>query len=163
MAKKDVEVRTSYDAIRPYSALTHYIGVLMAVSGFVLLEVFAVWFGSVRHVVCFAIYGASLVALYTASTFYHIVPLAERGRSVLRVMDHMMIYILIAGTYTPICLIALRGALGWSIFGVIWSLTIAGLVITVFFKNTPRAVSAIIYIVMGWIVVGAFWPLSQKI
>ncbi len=160
---KDQEIRTAYDAIRPYSALTHYIGVLISVAGFVLLEVFAVLYATPLHVVSFAIYGASLIALYTASTFYHIVTIPARGRQVLRVIDHMMIYILIAGTYTPLCLVGLRGAWGWSIFGVIWGCALAGLVITVFFKNTPRLVSSIIYVVMGWIVVIAFWPLSQRI
>lgn len=162
MPQMKKEIRTAYDAIRPYSALTHYIGVLISVAGFVLLEVYAIWFGTPLHIVCFAIYGASLIALYTASTFYHIVSLPERGRQILRIIDHMMIYILIAGTYTPICLIALRGAWGWSIFGVIWACAVAGLVITLFFKNTPRRVSSIIYVVMGWIVVVAFWPLALR-
>lgn len=161
MAEK--EIRTANDGLRPYSALTHYIGVLISVAGFVLLEVFAALYASALHVVSFAIYGASLVALYTASTFYHIVAIPEKGRHVLRVIDHIMIYILIAGTYTPICLLGLKGGWGWSIFGVIWGCAIAGLVITLFFPNTPRRVSAIIYIVMGWLVVVAFWPLSQRV
>lgn len=159
------EVRTPYDGIRPHSALSHFIGILLSVAGLVLLEVAALLYGNVWHIVSFGIYGVSLIGLYTASTFYHILPLKERGRWVLRVIDHMMIYILIAGTYTPICLVALResGAWGWAIFGVIWGCAAAGLAITVIFKNTPRIVSSIVYIVMGWIVIIAFWPLSQRI
>lgn len=147
----------------PVSGLTHLFGALLSVAGLVVLLYFAVTGGTVWHVVAFAIFGASLILLYSASAVYHLLPLSERGSLVLRKIDHMMIYILIAGTYTPICLIALRGTWGWSLFGAIWGLAAAGIVLNSFWLRSPRWLATLIYVFMGWLVVVATIPLIRAI
>ena len=130
--------RDPYDGLRPWSAITHGIGAVLAVVGTVLLLVQTVLAGGdVWKLVSFSIYGASMTALYTASTLYHCVNTSARGRVALRKYDHTAIYFLIAGTYTPVCLTALRGPWGWSLFGVIWALAIAGLVMSLTWINCP--------------------------
>lgn len=147
----------------PVSALTHWAGALLSVVGLVVLVVGAVRHATVWHTVAFAIYGASLIMLYTASTLYHAVPAAPSGAGVLRRLDHMMIYVLIAGTYTPICLLALHGAWRWTMLATIWSLAIAGVIVTgVWFKGL-RWLSAGLYLGMGWLVVIATGPLLHAI
>ncbi len=143
----------------PINGLTHFLGILLSIAGLVLLVVFAAMRGTAWHVVSFSIFGASLVLLYTASTLYHWLPLQEKGQRILRRIDHMMIYVLIAGTYTPICLIPLRGAWGWGMFGVIWGLAIIGIVLKAFWLNAPRWVNTSFYLGMGWVAVVAFYPL----
>lgn len=114
-------------------------------------------------IVSFAIYGLSMTALYTASTLYHCVNTTVKGRVALRKLDHASIYFLIAGSYTPVCLTALRGAWGWTLFGIIWALAIAGLVMSLTWINCPRAVTSTVYIAMGWVAVFALYPLWQAI
>ena len=123
----------------------------------------AAWAGDVWKIVSFAIYGLSMTALYTASTLYHCVNTTVKGRVALRKLDHASIYVLIAGSYTPVCLIALRGAWGWTLFGVIWALTMAGVVMSLTWINCPRAVTSTVYIAMGWVAVIALYPLWQAI
>ena len=115
------------------------------------------------HVVSFLIYGVSMVGLYTASTLYHCRNVSVKGRIALRKYDHASIYSLIAGTYTPICLVVLRtdGAWGWALFGVIWALALAGLVLTLAWITAPRWLTAGIYIFMGWLAVVALVPLLR--
>ena len=115
------------------------------------------------HVVSFLIYGVSMVGLYTASTLYHCRNVSVKGRIALRKYDHASIYFLIAGTYTPICLVVLRtdGAWGWALFGVIWALALAGLVLTLAWITAPRWLTAGIYIFMGWLAVVALVPLLR--
>ncbi len=154
--------RDPYDALRPWSALTHGAGALLAVLGTVLLLA-RTWAlgGSARHYVSFSIYGATMIGLYTASTLYHCVNTSVAGRIALRKYDHASIYFLIAGTYTPICLVALRGGWGWSLFGVIWGLALLGLAMTLVWINAPRWVTAGIYLFMGWLAVIAIYPLIR--
>lgn len=151
--------RNPYDGLRLWSALTHGAGAGLSVLGTVLLLLRAVRVGSAWHVVSFAVYCATMIGLYTASTLYHSVNTSERGRVALRKYDHVSIYFLIAGTYTPICLAALRGVWGWAIFGVIWALTLAGLVLTVRWITAPRWLTAGIYLFMGWLALAAVYPL----
>jgi hemolysin III len=94
---------------------------------------------------------------------YHLLPLPPRGTTILRRIDHAMIFVLIAGTYTPICLIPLRGVLGWILFGVIWGIAIVGIFLALFWNNAPRWLSTLIYLIMGWLIVVAFYPLVQTI
>ena len=125
--------RDPYDGLRPWSAITHGIGAALALLGTVLLLLRCAALSlSPWHVVSFLIYGVSMVGLYTASTLYHCRNVSVKGRIALRKYDHASIYFLIAGTYTPICLVVLRtdGAWGWALFGVIWALALAGLVLT---------------------------------
>ena len=154
--------RDPYDGLRPWSAITHGAGAALAILGTVLLLVrTAMLGGSVWHYVTFSIYGATMIALYTASTLYHCINTSVKGRIALRKVDHASIYFLIAGTYTPICLVPLRGGWGWSLFGVIWGLALAGLAMSLLWINAPRWVTAGIYLFMGWLAVIAIYPIVR--
>ncbi len=146
----------------PISGLTHFLGVLLSIAALVLLVYFSAVQATAWHVVSFSIFGASLIMLYTASTLYHLLPLSEKGIKVLRKIDHMMIFVLIAGTYTPVCLVPLRGAWGWSLFGCAWGLAVAGIVMKIFWLSAPRWLYTLIYLGMGWMVAVAFLPLIQS-
>lgn len=156
--------RDPYDGLRPWSAVTHGVGAVLALVGTVLLLVKTALLGQGPwHLVSFAVYGVSMIGLYTASTLYHCLNTGVKGRIALRKYDHASIYFLIAGTYTPICLLALRqeGAWGWALFGVIWALALAGLALSVAWIMAPRWMTAGIYLFMGWLAVFALAPLSR--
>lgn len=156
--------RNPYDGLRPWSAITHGVGAALAVIGTAALLSCTVLGGcNVWKLVSFAIYGLSMIGLYTASTLYHCINTTVQGRIALRKFDHTSIYFLIAGSYTPVCLIALRGPWGWSLFGVIWALAIAGLFMSLFWINCPRVLTSAIYIAMGWLAVVALYPLWQTL
>lgn len=147
------------------NSITHGIGVLLSIAGLVLLVVFASTrpYGDVWKIVSFSIYGASLILMYTASTLYHSYQ-NPRIKEFLNLFDHAAIYVLIAGTYTPFTLVSLRGPWGWSIFGVIWGLAIAGVIFKLFFyKDKYRKVSTILYFLMGWIILIAIRPLIMEV
>jgi len=144
------------------SSLTHGIGTALSIVGLAIVVAAAVRRGEARHVVSTAIYGSTLVLLYLASTLYHGVrhPGAKR---VLKILDHMGVYLLIAGTYTPFTLVTLRGPWGWSIFGVIWGLAILGVALEALWVHRPKWISAIVYVAMGWIIVVAMRPLIANL
>lgn len=144
------------------NSLTHGVAALVSVAGLVLLVVFASLYGTVWHVVSFSIYGTTMVLLFTASTCYHAVRNA-RIKQVLRIVDHSAIFLLIAGTYTPITLTALRGPLGWSLFGCVWGLAAAGIILKIFFTGRFRLVSTLLYLLMGWLVVVAVRPIYHQL
>src|SRR5271157_6103744 len=146
----------------PISGLTHLAGTLLAIIGVVWLLIPAIQSRNIEQITAFSIYGASLVALYSASSAYHLLRLSEYGTRTLRRLDHTMIYIFIAGSYTPLCLIVLRGAWGLSLLGVVWGLALAGFILTLFYLNKPRWLTVGIYIIMGWLAVVAFVPLLQR-
>jgi hemolysin III len=112
-------------------------------------------------IIAFSIFGASLILLYSASSIYHLSWVSEKAIRVLRRIDHSMIYVLIAGSYTPICLITLRGPWGWSIFGTIWGFAIIGILVKNFWFSAPRWLSTLFYILMGWLLIIAIFPLSK--
>jgi len=156
--------RNPYDGLRLWSALTHGAGAVLALVGTVLLLVrTAMTDADPWKLVSFVIYGISMICLYTASTLYHSVNTSAAGRVALRKYDHASIYFLIAGTYTPICMTALRGGWGWSLFGVIWGLAFAGLVMSLVWINCPRSLTSGIYIAMGWLAIIAIWPLWNAV
>jgi hemolysin III len=145
----------------PVSALTHLAGALLSVVGLVLLMVQATRYGTAWHVVSFAVFGASLILLYGASAAYHWARASERVGAILKRLDHMMIFVLIAGTYTPFCLLPLRGPWGWALFGTIWGLAVAGIVLKACWPDAPRWLSTGIYVLMGWMIVVALVPLLR--
>ncbi|MBI3885928.1 MAG: hemolysin III family protein [Opitutae bacterium] len=137
---------------------THGLGIALSLAGLVLLVVNAARFGDVWQVVSSAIFGATLVLLYTSSTLYHSFR-DEKIRRFLQKVDHAAIFLLIAGTYTPFLLVTLRGPWGWSLFGVVWGLAAAGVALKFWFAHRFKLASTIVYVVMGWIVVVALKPL----
>lgn len=145
----------------PVSCLTHLGGAVASLGVLVLLISLAVPHGAV-YTLSFAIFGASLILLYSASAIYHMLDLGEKNE-ILRRIDHTMIFYLIAGTYTPVCLVALPGAWRWSILGTIWGLAVAGTFMKIFWLRAPRWLSTMIYVIMGWLVVVAFVPLFRAI
>jgi len=140
------------------NSITHGVGLLLSVAGASVLLVYAAIYGTVWHVVGCSIYGASLVLLYLSSTLYHALS-ATPARAVFRIFDHSAIYLLIAGTYTPVVLVAMRNALGLSVLAIVWVAGIAGIV----FKSVVRAhdglISSIVYVVLGWIAIVCVRPL----
>ncbi len=144
-----------------WNAITHGIGAALAISALVLLIVFACLKGTSWHIVTFSIFGASLVILYLASTLYHSFQTPDVKR-LFRKFDHMAIYILIAGTYTPFCLAALGGWIGWTVFGIVWACCIGGIVLKAFYTGKKEIFSTIMYVVMGWIILAAIKPLYES-
>lgn len=144
------------------NALTHGIGAVVALGAAAVLITLASIYGDAWAVVGASVYGASLLLLYVASTLYHAIShVPTKAR--LKVFDHCMIYVLIAGTYTPFTLTALRGPWGWTLFGIIWSLALAGIVFKLYYTGRFHWLSTGIYIGMGWLVVVAFEPLMRSV
>jgi len=147
----------------PVNALTHFLGFLMSIPILILLITKAYKEASFVAIIAFLIFGISLLLLYGASTIYHTLNISEKGTALLRRIDHIMIFVLIAGTYTPVCLIPLRGKWGWTLLICVWGFAIAGILLKVFCTNVPRWFSTLLYVVMGWLVLVAFFPLEQAI
>jgi len=145
----------------PVSGFSHLAGVVLSAIGLCFLIRYAVANGTVWHIVSFSIFGTSLILLYTASSIYHLLVVSERGSVILRKIDHMMIYVLIAGTYTPVCLIPLRGGWGWSLLISIWGIAMTGIILKILWFNAPRWLSTLFYVIMGWLIVIAFVPLAR--
>lgn len=145
----------------PASALTHFLGALLSAVGLGVLISRALAAGTVWHLVSFPIFGAGLLLLYTASTLYHSLRLPPGPTATLRRLDHIMVFVLIAASYTPFCLLPLRGPWGWSLFGTVWGLAAAGAVLKLLWLDAPRWVSVGFYLAMGWLVVVAVYPLAK--
>lgn len=135
-----------------FSAVTHGIGFGLAIAGLVLLIVKAAHTGSPIRIVSFTIYGSSLILLYLFSTLYHSL-IFTKARKVFQIFDHSSIYILIAGSYTPYTLVAIGGAEGWIMFGVIYALAITGILFYIFNQGKFVALDTVIYVAMGWLVI----------
>ncbi len=144
------------------NTLTHGVGVLAALVGGAVLITLASMKGDPYRIVGAAVFTATLLLLYTASTLYHAAR-SPRVKFRLKVLDHASIYLLIAGTYTPFTLVGLGGAWGWSLFGVIWGLAVAGVIFKLFYAGRFPRVSTGIYVAMGWLVVIAAGPLVQRL
>ncbi len=144
----------------PVSALSHMLGAVLAIIGTIVL------LQQVNHPVdklALAIFGASLICLYLASTIYHALDVSAEINLILRKIDHLMIYVLIAGTYTPLCLIALTGAWGTALLIAIWIIAAAGIGLTLLWFEAPRWLTTTIYILMGWLVAIATVPIKQTV
>ena len=140
----------------PGSAITHFIGMLMAIFAAVPLLIKAAHEPSRIYIISLAIYAASLILLYAASTTYHTFDISQKVNTVLKKIDHMMISVLIAGSYTPVCLIVLKGKTGIILLSIVWAIAIAGILIKAFWVYFPKWVSSVLYIGMGWTCVLAF-------
>lgn len=144
------------------NAISHGFGIVLSLAALVLLVVIACQEGNGWHIVSFSIFGSALLLLYTCSTLLHAFQ-TPRVKDVFEVLDHAAIYVLIAGSYTPYLLVTLRGALGWTYFGVIWGLAILGIVLKVYYVKRFVLVSTLCYILMGWLIVAAFKPLYENL
>ena len=140
----------------PGSAITHFIGMLMAIFAAVPLLIKAAHELSRIYIISLTIYAASLILLYAASTSYHTFDVSEKVNTILKKIDHMMISVLIAGSYTPVCLIVLKGRTGIILLSIVWAIAIAGILIKAFWVYCPKWVSSVLYIGMGWTCVLAF-------
>jgi len=143
------------------NAVTHLVGAVLAVVGTVLLVVKAASAGDPWKLLGVSIYGATLIVLYCTSTLYH--GLQGRAKNVLRELDHQSIYLLIAGSYTPFCLVTLRGPWGWSLLGTVWGLALLGILQDLRPNSGARILSVVIYVVMGWVIVVALVPLLRAL
>lgn len=147
----------------PASGFSHLIGALFSIIALILLLHGAITHRSPLEIVAYSVFGASMIFLYSASTIYHLVRTSERVLVKLRKLDHAMIFVLIAGSYTPICLIPLRGKLGYILLATLWITAISGIVFKMFFINSPRWFYTMVYIVMGWAAVFVIIPLYNAV
>ena len=146
----------------PLSGALHFLGAALSVAALVLLILAG--YGDPWKTVSFSIYGATLIILYSFSTLYHWLPQEAGGKDQLfRKLDHLSIYLLIAGTYTPFCLVTMRGPWGWSLFGIIWGLAITGILVQSVYINVKRWITTLIYVGMGWMVLIALNPLLEAL
>jgi hemolysin III len=144
-----------------FNAWTHFVGAVLSIAGAVVLISRASATGDPWKIVSASIFGASLILLYSTSTLYH--SLRGRAKIILRKLDHLTIYLLIAGTYTPFCLVTLRGPWGWSLLGIVWGLAIVGMLQEIKPRSEARILSLVIYAVMGWVVLVAIKPLLAQL
>ncbi len=152
----------------PVSSISHLMGAILSIPVSIVLVGVGAYFGNSRHAVSFAIFGLSLFMLYSASTIYHLIPKktgTETIKLIARKIDHMMIYVLIAGSYTPICLITLRGPWGYTLISVIWTMALLGIIfksISIGENKLARTISTVIYLIMGWLVIIAIYPIIKS-
>lgn len=145
----------------PASGFSHLFGALLSVAALIVLLYVAITNRNVWEIVSFSIFGASMILLYSASATYHLVNSSEKVLLILQKIDHSMIFVLIAGTYTPICLTLLRGSTGFTLMAVVWSCALLGIIMKIFFFNIPRWLYTGVYMLMGWIAVFAVVPLYR--
>ena len=144
------------------NSISHGVGAGLGIAALSVLVVLASVYGDAWRIVSFSVYGTTLVLLFLMSTLYHSIT-HPKAKHVFKVLDHIAIYLLIAGTYTPFTLITLRGTLGWVLFGLIWGLAAVGIVFKSFWINRYPAASLILYIAMGWLVLIAIYPMFQNL
>jgi len=144
------------------NAITHGIGALLSVAALVLLIVYSSLYSSAWHVVSFTIYGVTMLLLFLSSTLVHSFP-EGKVKDLFEIFDHSSIYLFIAGTYTPFLFVIVKGALGWTLFGIIWGVAISGVVFKAFFTKKFLYLSTLFYIAMGWLVVIAWQPMAAAL
>lgn len=144
------------------NVISHALGFFLSTFALIVLLIKSIQHGGFVEIVSVSIFGVSLITLYAASTLYHNSKIAEQ-RKRLKIFDHAAIYVLIAGTYTPFTLITLEGTVGWTVFGVIWGMAFAGVILKLFFTGKYKILSTIMYILMGWVIVFAIKPLVDSL
>jgi len=144
------------------NSVTHGVGLILAIAGLAVLTAFASRLGNAWHVVSCTIFATTLILQYTFSTLYHSIQL-PRAKSVMRVLDHSAIFLLIAGTYTPFMLVNLRGTWGWTLFGIVWTLALLGVLFQVSLLRRWQGISLALYIGMGWVIVIAIKPMIASV
>jgi len=160
---QDQAIAASYSTKEEIAhSVSHGVGLLLSVIGLATLIVYSSLYGDAWHIVSSSIYGATLIALYTSSTLYHAVTIPDL-KKILQKIDHAAIFLLIAGTYTPFLLVNLRGGWGWTLFGVIWSIAIAGMIMELIVKKRNKLISVGLYLGLGWIVMIAIEPMMVNV
>ena len=144
-----------------FNSVTHLVGTVLALIATPVVITLAATHEDARTIAAVAVYGAMLIILYLSSTLYH--SLRGKPKMIFHVFDHTSIYLLIAGTYTPFTLVTLRGRLGWWLFGIVWTVTLAGMMKDIFLHGRFRAISVVLYVLMGWLIVVAFTPLRRAL
>ncbi len=144
------------------NAIIHGIGALLSIAALVLLIVYSAQYGNAWHIVSFTLFGVTMMFVYFASTFVHALP-QGKAKDVFEILDHSAIYFFIAGTYTPLLFIGVKGWLGWTLFGIVWGLAIGGTVFKVFFVKKFLVISTLLYVAMGWLIVFAWDPLMKNL
>lgn len=144
------------------NTITHGLGILLSISGLILMIAFSLRNGNGYHIVSSSIFGSSLVLLYSMSTSYHLVT-TPKLKKVFRALDHSSIFLLIAGTYTPFTLVSLKGGWGWTLFGLVWGFALVGIVVETITSQKLKRLSLFLYLVMGWLIVIAVKPLLQSV
>lgn len=147
----------------PINSLTHGAGAALSLVGLILLQYEAMNRGSVSQLIAFSMFGLSMVLLYSASSLYHALHVEEKTLELFRKLDHCMIYVLIAGTYTPICLLVLEGSWKWGLLTTIWSLAVIGIIKKFLWMHAPRWLSTLFYLGMGWLALIIFPTLMEKL
>jgi hemolysin III len=145
-----------------FNSITHGIGTILSIGALVILVILAVMKGDAWHVVSYTIYGSTLILLYLSSTLYHSFT-NEKIKNLFARFDHAAIFLLIAGTYTPFLLTVLRGTLGWTLFGIIWGVAVAGVVIRSIYLTRFRKLMVALYLAMGWMFVVAVGPMIKNL
>lgn len=143
-------------------AVTHGLGLLLSIGGLAVLVAFSALYGDAWHVISSSIYGTTLILLYSFSTLYHGIP-SPKAKRVFQRLDHAAIFILIAGTYTPFTLVNLRGPWGWTLFGLVWGIAIAGIVLELVSRNRYKWLSLSLYLGLGWLVLIAIKPMLLSV
>lgn len=146
----------------PTNTLTHLSGAILSLVGLCFMLYKAIYIGKGIYIAGALVFGISLIALYSASAVYHWVPGSEKVTAILRKVDHAMIYVLIAGTYTPICLITLKGFMGIALLSGVWALALIGIVLKLVWMNAPRWLYTGCYLFLGWIAVFFIWPIYKS-
>lgn len=141
-------------------AITHGIGAFLSIAALVLLIVFASLKGGPILIVSVTIFGTTMLLMYTSSTIVHSLPISK-WKNIFLIVDHASIYLFIAGTYTPLVLTQLQGAIGWTLFGIVWGIALVGIVLKLFFVKKFIILSTLTYIIMGWLIVVAWQPLTD--
>ncbi len=151
-------------AREPVNALTHFIACVLAIIGLIVLIYVSVY-PEVKplNIVTFSIFGAGMIFVYAASTIYHTLYLSDEAISRLKRLDHKMIFVFIASTYTPICLIALKGFYGWSLLALIWTLAVLGILMKIYWLYAPKWLSASLYVLTGWIALIYLFPIIDAL
>lgn len=160
--KKPLKIRTYSHNEELLNVITHAFGLALSVLGFILLVIRALSFDSGRLLLSVIIFGASLILLYAASTLYHSTT-DLRKRFTFKIFDHIAIFILIAGTYTPFALVTLQGRTGWIILGVVWAIALMGTILKLFFTGKYKIISTLLYVGMGWVIIFAIEPLMENL
>lgn len=143
-------------------AITHGIGALLSIAGLVLLIVYASIHGNSWHIVSVTVFGATMLIMYTASTIVHSLP-RGKWKDIFQIIDHASIYLFIAGTYTPFLLVHLREDIGWVLFCIIWGIALFGIVFKIFFVQRFLILSTLVYVLMGWLIVTVWSPLTAAV